>query len=207
MKPTNDGGFTIAGQTQGSSNNANLWLIKTDSEGNEEWNSYFSHGNHAVAQSVVESDDGGFTLTGWYFYSTSNNLIMLKTDSGGNEEWNRVYGSNDGNNEFGYSIIHTMDGGQYTEYYHEVHQLNAQHYITAGLLGSDAYLMKFIIPWCPVDLWETFYYVFIEQMMMNQLPINLIYDIDYDGNLDVMDMLIAADVMDESIDTPYDCRE
>ena len=140
MKPTNDGGFTIAGQTQGSSNNANLWLIKTDSEGNDE-----------------------------------------------------------------YSL--TMDDGQYNEYYHEVHQLNAQHDITAGLLGSDAYLMKFIIPWWPVDVWETFYYVFIEQMMMNQLPINLIYDIDYDGNLDVMDILIAADVMSESIDTPYDCIE
>ena len=44
VKPTTDGGFIITGQTQGTaSNNAKLWLIKTDSEGNEEWNSYW-HG-------------------------------------------------------------------------------------------------------------------------------------------------------------------
>jgi len=101
---TNDSGFIITGRTRsfGSDHNNKLWLIKTNSMGNEEWNRTYGDG---VGSSVQQTTDGGYVVAG---YSSNNRGWLIKTDFNGIEQWNKTVGSGDG--WFG-SVCKTIDGG------------------------------------------------------------------------------------------------
>lgn len=63
------------------------------------------------AHSVKQTDDDGFILCG-YTTSMGNGLedvYVVKTDASGNLEWEKTYGGS--NNDHGYYITHTNDGG------------------------------------------------------------------------------------------------
>ena len=86
------------------------WMMKTDSEGNGEWNRTFGGPELDVFTSVKQTSDG-FIIAG--FKSSSGNgredVWVIKTDSEGNEIWNRTYGGI--LEDAAYSIIQTSDGG------------------------------------------------------------------------------------------------
>src|SRR3989338_2652060 len=86
VKQTTDDGYILAGQTDSfGSGNADVWLIKTDSLGNHEWNRTFSNpGGINFGSSVKETSDGGYIIAG-----PTNTII--KTDSNGNQEWSRAF--------------------------------------------------------------------------------------------------------------------
>jgi hypothetical protein len=66
---------------------SNIWLIKTDSLGQEEWNQIFSYVGNSEGRSVQQTTDGGYIIAGMYSYLA----ILIKTDSLGNEEWHTSY--------------------------------------------------------------------------------------------------------------------
>jgi hypothetical protein len=124
---TKDGGFAIASTSDfGTGNDANerLWLVKTDSTGNIEWNKTFGE-QRVVAVSIVQTIDDGYAILGNLIIGGYGNAWLVKTDSNGNMQWNKSY------TELGwasaYGMTKTNDGG----------------YAIAGMKESyDGWLMK-----------------------------------------------------------------
>ena len=86
---TIDGGFIIIGFTESFNNgNKDVWLIKTDSNGNEEWNQNIGTDRIDHGYYVQQTNDGGFILTG-YTDSEENNddILLIKTDHFGNTQF------------------------------------------------------------------------------------------------------------------------
>lgn len=90
VRQTSDGGYIVAGSM----------LVKTDSDGNEQWRKLDIRGN-----SVKQTADGGYIVT----YGVSEDVALIKTDSLGNKVWERKFGFSF--NEAGESVELTADGG------------------------------------------------------------------------------------------------
>jgi hypothetical protein len=90
---TPDGGYALGGDTNsfGLKWETEGWLVKTDANGNMQWNKTYSRS----IRSLIVTSDGGYALTG--------SGQVFKTDAYGNVEWNRTYG--------GVSLVETSDGG------------------------------------------------------------------------------------------------
>jgi len=109
---TSDGGYALAGYTWSyGAGWFDFWLVKTDSLGNEEWNSTFGDNGYDMARSVIQTSDGGYALAGYTnsYGAGGFDFWLVKTDSLGNEEWNSTFG--DGNEDSACSVIQTSDGG------------------------------------------------------------------------------------------------
>jgi hypothetical protein len=87
-------------------------LIKTDSQGNEEWNRSYSGIEYSWCFCVRQTSDGGYIATGGgnVSFDSSLNVFLLKTYPNGTKQWLRSYGTNDMDEE-GHMVQQTSDGG------------------------------------------------------------------------------------------------
>ena len=62
---TSDGGYALAGYTESyGAGTQDVWLVKTDSSGNMQWNQTYGGTNTDVANSMTRTNDGGYAMGG-----------------------------------------------------------------------------------------------------------------------------------------------
>jgi len=111
VQQTTDGGYILVGGTESyGARGADAWLVKTDAEGNKEWEQTFG-GSHAdYAYSVQQTNDNGYILAGWtYSYGAGGDAWLVKTDTEGNKEWEQTFGGSE--SDYAHSVQQTPDGG------------------------------------------------------------------------------------------------
>lgn len=122
VKETSDGGFIFCGVASNNVDLDDIYLVKTNSMGDETWskkfdgisNNIFFPGNNGIQTGnyVIETNDGGFVVCGNEYISNSsgyNDIYIVKTNSNGNEIWSKTYGGL--YNETANAIKQTNDGG------------------------------------------------------------------------------------------------
>ena len=95
MQQTSDGGYIIAGFTDSwGEGGGNVYLIKTDAEGNELWFNTFGGESTDWAKSVRQTTDGGYIIAGaTESYGAGDfDIYLIKTDTAGNELWSKTFG-------------------------------------------------------------------------------------------------------------------
>jgi hypothetical protein len=132
VKHTFDGGYVIVGNTKDAFGRTDTYLIKVDSQGNEEWSKTYGGNEFDEGYSVQQTIDGGYAIAGYTssFGSGGNDFYLIKVDSQGNEEWSNSYGGS--NLEISYSMQQTFDGGYAI----------AGYTSSFGSGGNDFYLIK-----------------------------------------------------------------
>ena len=120
---TSDGGYVIAGTTEPKidwsdfpsltmfGGDEDIWIVKTDSSGNKEWDKTYSGVNRDSVHSVIQTLDGGYAIAcdTWVSNNSRYDGWLIKTDSSGNVEWSKTYGGS--GTETAYSVVQTSDGG------------------------------------------------------------------------------------------------
>ncbi|RLF26061.1 MAG: hypothetical protein DRN01_05545, partial [Thermoplasmata archaeon] len=112
METTNDGGYIITGSTTSyGAGESDVWLIKIDENGNEQWNKTYGGKSDDEGRSVVKTYDGGYALAGGTssYGNGGEDFWLVKVDENGEEEWNSTFGSE--NEEYCNQIIQTSDNG------------------------------------------------------------------------------------------------
>ena len=106
-----DDGYALAGTILAGSINDDMWLVKTDLEGNVEWEKRYGGQNSEGCASAVRAIDGGYLLAGYTrsFGAGDSVCFVVKTDSSGNLEWNQTYGGS--GRDSCMSVVEAMDGG------------------------------------------------------------------------------------------------
>jgi hypothetical protein len=109
---TNDGGYIITGYTRSYGNgNKDVWLLKTDENGQKIWDRTFGYGDFDSGSEVKQTSDDGYIIVGNVNTSGGGrgDIWLIKVDSNGNKLWDKSFGGRGHN--YGESIQQTSDGG------------------------------------------------------------------------------------------------
>jgi hypothetical protein len=94
----------------GFAGRSNIYLSRTDSQGNELWTRTFGGENNIMASSALPTDDGGFVIlaTIMYYPEGGDDIYLLKVDENGDEVWSYTW---DQDSTSAYEVVETADGG------------------------------------------------------------------------------------------------
>ncbi len=111
VAPTADGGFIATGfSTSFGDGDRDLYLLKVDNNGAEQWRRTFGGPASEVGRSVIETADRGLVICGTTssFGAGEDDVYLIKTDALGNELWARTFGGEAADN--GRSVVETSGG-------------------------------------------------------------------------------------------------
>jgi len=137
FKKTPDNGFILGGYSRNEDDSGDFYLIKTDPDGEMEWEAHLGGTGYQSGYSVDFTPDGGYVISGRAgdpHFPFAIDIAVAKCDSLGNQLWYKVYGG-EYNNDAPHSILSLTDGNM----------------VIAGAMGNenfsysknrDAYLIK-----------------------------------------------------------------
>jgi len=110
---TPDAGICIAGSTNSfGSGNDDVYIIKLDSNFNQQWSKTFDWGLREYGLSITATRDGGYAVTGYAQKSILSDSVwdafLLKLDASGNIIWSRSIGGL--KEDDSYALIETKTG-------------------------------------------------------------------------------------------------
>jgi len=129
VQATSDSGYIITGETRsygpGTPDKSNVYLIKTDAEGDTLWTRTYGGMENEVGYEVRQATDGGYIIVGSGPDQIGTpSILIIKTDANGDSVWLMTYcGAGWAN---GYAVVETDDGG----------------FLVAGETADDIYLIK-----------------------------------------------------------------
>lgn len=127
VKQTSDGGYIVTGFFKSSYEaGTDLWVIKTDSEGNLSWDKKYGWEKGDEGKSIALYSDDSYLICGSteYHGDTNSNLYVINIDSSGNLKWTYFFGGPGWEN--GDSVLALANGG----------------FVVAGTSGYDVYFTK-----------------------------------------------------------------
>jgi hypothetical protein len=133
VRQTSDGGFILTGCTTLSGTaGKDVYLIKTNAQGDEIWSRTFGGDYDDVGNSLLITPDGGYLIVGYTYLDGTDNcdVYLIKTDAAGHSVWSRTVGG--GSWDYGLDVESTQDGGYVISGY--------TYSYGAGL--TDVYLFK-----------------------------------------------------------------
>ncbi len=124
---TLDGGYAVLGYTNSTDGDVSgkstfvndYWLLKLDIDGKMEWNKTYGGSKDDRGQSLVQTRDGGYALTGYAMSDDGDGSLnngfhdnwVLKVDALGTIEWEKSFGFS--GHDHSYDIIEAKDGGYF----------------------------------------------------------------------------------------------
>jgi len=133
VKQTTDNGFIISGITTSFGvGNADVWLIKTDINGDSLWTKTFGGAYNEYGNSVFQTADNGYVIIGSTesFGAGNSDFWMIKTNSVGDSLWSKTYGGY--YNDIAFGGEQTSDDGFVLTGYTQ----------PAGFSNADVWLIK-----------------------------------------------------------------
>jgi len=141
ITPTKDGGFIVTGYTEKTFLNKlgnmylklrNIYLIKTDKNGNKIWQKTFGGKLDDEAYAITPTKDNGFIIAGYTesFGNGKKDLYVIKINENGNKIWQKTF------------------GGEYKDEAYAITPTKDNRFIIAGYTASfgngweDVYLIK-----------------------------------------------------------------
>jgi hypothetical protein len=110
IRPTEDGGYIVAGDT-GATGINEVWVFKLDEDGDIQWqNVYRGSGAGSAAEDITLTDDDGYMVVG-YTTIGAPRFWLLRLAANGSIVWQKAYGGDSPVGEQPFATQTTADGG------------------------------------------------------------------------------------------------
>ena len=112
VEPTADGGYIIFGTTDSLNWGKQFYLLKTNSNGFEQWQKNYGDSlSYEYGSFMQITSDGGYILVGYKLDPDNDwNIYLVRTNNLGDTLWTKIFGDSI-DDEFGECVRQTPDGG------------------------------------------------------------------------------------------------